>query len=96
MKGPGFVALNPSDARLPKIAREGSLIGMKPPISSAPDILGGTPVFAGTRVPVQTLFDYLAAGESIDDFLDGFPSVARDQVIAFLEMAKDRLIETAL
>ena len=69
---------------------------MNPPISTAPDILGGTPVFAGTRVPVQTLLDYLKAGESIDDFLEGFPSVPRDQVIAFLEMAKDRLIETAL
>jgi uncharacterized protein (DUF433 family) len=66
------------------------------PISTAPDILGGTPVFAGTRVPVQTLLDYLAAGESIDEFLDGFPSVSRDQVIAFLEMAKDCLIEAAL
>ena len=67
---------------------------MNLPISSNPDVLGGTPVFAGTRVPVQTLLDYLEAGESIDDFLEGFPSVARDQVIAFLEMAKDRLIET--
>jgi uncharacterized protein (DUF433 family) len=64
------------------------------PISSNPDVLGGTPVFAGTRVPVQTLLDYLEAGESINDFLEGFPSVARQLVIAFLEMAKDRLIET--
>jgi uncharacterized protein (DUF433 family) len=69
---------------------------MNPPISTAPDILGGTPVFAGTRVPVQTLLDYLKAGETIDDFLEGSPSVPRDQVITFLEMAKDRLIETAL
>jgi uncharacterized protein (DUF433 family) len=52
-------------------------------------------VFYGTRVPVQTLLDYLEAGESIDDFLAGFPSVTRQQVIAFLEEAKDRLIETA-
>jgi uncharacterized protein (DUF433 family) len=59
-------------------------------------VLGGTPVFAGTRVPIQTLLDYLEGGESIDDFLDGFPSVSRDQIISFLEMAKDRLIETAL
>ena len=85
-----------SKVRLPNIAREGRLIRMNPPISTAPDVLGGTPVFAGTRVPVQTLLDYLKAGESIDDFLDGFPSVSRDQVIAFLEMAKDRLIESAL
>jgi uncharacterized protein (DUF433 family) len=54
--------------------------------------MGGTAVFAGTRVPVQTLLDYLEAGESIDDFLDGFPSVTREQVIAFLEDAKDRAV----
>jgi uncharacterized protein (DUF433 family) len=56
--------------------------------------MGGTPVFSGTRVPVQTLLDYLERGESIDQFLQGFPSVTRDQVIAFLEDAKDRLIES--
>ena len=50
--------------------------------------MGGTPVFAGTRVPVQTLFDYLENGESIDEFLDGFPTVKRAQVIAFLEETK--------
>jgi uncharacterized protein (DUF433 family) len=65
-----------------------------PVISCCPGIMGGTPVFSGTRVPVQTLLDYLEAGESIDDFLDGFPSVTRTQVVAFLEQAKDRLIET--
>lgn len=63
-------------------------------ISSSRDILGGTPVFAGTRVPVQALMDYIEGGESIDDFLDGFPTVSREQVIAFLEQAKDRMIET--
>jgi len=56
-------------------------------ISVSPEIMGGTPVFAGTRVPVQTLLDYLKAGESIDDFLDGFPTVTREQVIALLEEA---------
>jgi uncharacterized protein (DUF433 family) len=56
-------------------------------ITSSADIMGGTPVFAGTRVPVQTLLDYLEAGETIDDFLEGFPTVAREQVIAFLEEA---------
>ena len=66
---------------------------MQSPISVSRDILGGTAVFAGTRVPVQTLLDYLAAGESIDDFLDGFPSVDRLQVISFLELAKDRLVD---
>ena len=67
---------------------------MKEPIvSRGVDVMGGTAVFHGTRVPVQTLFDCLEAGESIDDFLEGFPSVTRAQVIAFLEEAKDRLIE---
>ncbi len=61
-------------------------------ISCRSDVMGGTPVFSGTRVPVQTLLDYLEAGESIDDFLEGFPSVSREQVIAFLEQAKDHLI----
>ena len=56
--------------------------------------MGGAPVFPGTRVPVQTLLDYLEAGDSIDEFLEGFPSVTRDQVIAFLEEAKDRLVES--
>jgi uncharacterized protein (DUF433 family) len=63
-------------------------------VSCNPEIMGGTPVFAFTRVPVQTLLDYLEAGESIDDFLEGFPSVSREQVIGFLEEAKDRLIES--
>jgi uncharacterized protein (DUF433 family) len=57
--------------------------------------MGGTPVFAGTRVPVQTLLDCLEAGESIDDFLAGFPSVSRAQVISFLEQAKNRLVAAA-
>ncbi len=54
--------------------------------------MGGTPVFTGTRVPVQTLLDYLKAGESIDDFLDGFPSATREQVIALLEEAGKQLV----
>ena len=56
--------------------------------------MGGTPVFCGTRVPVQTLLDYLEAGESIDEFLAGFPSVTRGQVIQFLEDATERLVES--
>jgi uncharacterized protein (DUF433 family) len=54
-------------------------------ISRDPEVMGGTPVFCGTRVPIQTLIDYLEAGDSIDHFLEGFPSVTRDQVIAVLE-----------
>lgn len=66
-----------------------------PVISRSPDVMGGTPVFAGTRVPIQTLLDCLEAGESIDDFLAGFPSVSRAQVISFLEQAKNRLVAAA-
>ena len=61
-------------------------------IISDPEILDGTPVFVGTRVPVKNLTDCLEAGDSIDDFLDDFPSVRRDQVIAFLEEARAQLI----
>jgi uncharacterized protein (DUF433 family) len=57
-------------------------------IHSDPDILGGTPVFVGTRVPVQTLLDYLEAGDALDDFLDDFPSVSRELAVAALELAK--------
>lgn len=60
-----------------------------------PDILGGTPVFVGTRVPVQTLLDYLEAGDSLNEFLDHFPSVSREQAIAALEWAKEMLITHA-
>ena len=67
----------------------------KPVVSRSPDVMGGTPVFAGTRVPVQTLLDYLEAGETIDEFLQGFPTVTREQVIAFLEEAKDRVVAAA-
>ena len=71
------------------------MLRMKQPVVSRnPGVMGGAPVFCGTRVPVQTLLDYLEAGESIDDFLVGFPSVTRQQVIAFLEQAKDRLVES--
>ncbi len=62
-----------------------------PIVSTSPDIMGGTPVFSDTRVPVQTLFDYLKAGESIDDFLDGFPTVTREQVVGLLEAAEKQL-----
>ena len=61
-------------------------MGTKQPlVSRDPNVMGGAPVFCGTRVPIQTLLDYLEAGESIDAFLEGFPSVTRAQVIAFLE-----------
>lgn len=69
---------------------------MKQPIvSRSPEVMSGAAVFHGTRVPVQTLLDYLEAGESIDDFLEGFPTVTRERVIAFLEEARDRVIAAA-
>jgi len=63
-------------------------------IHSDPEIMGGTPVFVGTRVPLQNLIDYLEGGESIDDFLDGFPSVKREQAIAVIEAAKLTMLQT--
>ncbi len=57
----------------------------KAAVSRSKDVMGGAAVFAGTRVPVETLFDYLEAGDSIDEFLEGFPSVSRGQVVALLE-----------
>lgn len=59
------------------------------------DILGGAPVFAGTRVPVQTLIDYIQANHSVDEFLDDFPTVARAQVIGVLEMMKQSVLVQA-
>jgi uncharacterized protein (DUF433 family) len=66
-----------------------------PLITSSPDRLGGTAVFAGTRVPVQSLIDYLEAGHPLDHFLDEFPSVSREHAIAVLELAKQVLISPA-
>ena len=63
-------------------------------VHSDPETMGGTPVFVGTRVPLQNLIDYLEGGESIEDFLDGFPSVKREQVIAVIEAAKFTMLET--
>jgi uncharacterized protein (DUF433 family) len=67
---------------------------LKGVVHSDPEIMGGTPVFVGTRVPLQNLIDYLEGGESIEDFLDGFPSVKREQVIAVIEAAKLKMLET--
>lgn len=58
-------------------------------VHSDPDILGGTPVFVGTRVPVKSLYDYLEAGDSLDEFLESFPSVSREQAVAALELARE-------
>ena len=64
-------------------------------VTISKEIMGGTPVFAGTRVPIQTLIDYLVAGDSIDEFLDGFPSVKREQVVEFLEEAEKEMEKKA-
>lgn len=63
-----------------------------PMIDINPNILGGTPVFRGTRVPIQSLFDFLESGETVDEFLENFPTVQREQIIALLETAKQKLV----
>ena len=77
--------------------RKYSIENMKTPnvIEVRPDILGGTPVFQGTRVPILNLIDSLESGDSIDLFLYDFPTVTREQVVAFLELAKERLLACA-
>jgi uncharacterized protein (DUF433 family) len=64
-------------------------------VHSDPEIMSGTPVFVGTRVPVYNLFDYLEAGDSLEKFLASFPSVTREQAIAALELAKEAVVEVA-
>lgn len=64
-------------------------------IHSNPDIMGGIPVFVDTRVPVRTLMDYLEAGDTLDEFLDHFPSVSREQAVAVLELAREMLMTYA-
>jgi uncharacterized protein (DUF433 family) len=70
----------------------GSIMRVGDVISRHPEVLSGVPVFTGTRVPIQTLIDYLKAGDTLDEFLDGFPSVKREQAEAFLEMALDLVL----
>lgn len=64
-------------------------------ILSSPEILGGTPVFAGTRVPIKNMMDYLEARDRLDEFLEDFPSVSREQAIQVLELAKEALFAHA-
>jgi uncharacterized protein (DUF433 family) len=64
-------------------------------VHTDPEIMGGTPVFVGTRVPVQSLFDYLEAGDSLEEFLDAFPTVSHEQVIAALEIAREAVTAVA-
>lgn len=64
-------------------------------VHTDPDIMGGAPVFVGTRVPVQSLFDYLEAGDSLEEFLEAFPTVAREQAIGALEIAREAVTAVA-
>ena len=66
-----------------------------PVVQSDPEILSGTPVFVGTRVPVRTLLDYLAAGDTLDEFLDHFPTVSREKAVTVLEQANDLIVAHA-
>lgn len=68
------------------------MTSMPRPFQSDPEIMGGTTVFVGTRVPLQTLFDYLEGGESLDVFLDHFPTVSKDQAVAAIELGKHLLL----
>ncbi len=67
----------------------------QPVVHSDPDIMGGVPVFIGTRVPVRTLFDYVAAGDPLEEFLDQFPTVTREQAVAALGQAQELLVNHA-
>ena len=84
---------------LPPEALEGDLVRLDDPrfgiIWINPERMSGAPCFYGTRVPVRTLFDYLEAGDSLDEFLDGFPGVSREPTIAVLELARDGLLTRA-
>ena len=80
------------------ILRRKALIGAmkkRSVVKVDPEIMSGTPCFAGTRVPVRTLIDYLEAGDPLDDFLEDFPTVSREQAVALLEEASDVLIPAA-
>jgi uncharacterized protein (DUF433 family) len=87
----------PEHAREAALLRcyNGFVVNEKPVVHSDPEIMSGTPVFVGTRVPFQTLIDYLEAGQPLSDFLDDFPTVSREQAIAALEQAKEALLDRA-
>jgi uncharacterized protein (DUF433 family) len=80
---------------LPKKTTSVSFMNETLPVESDPEVLGGAVVFSGTRVPVQSLFDHLEAGDSLADFLEGFTSVRREQAVAVLEWSKMRVLKQA-
>jgi len=71
-----------------------AVMGAKHIVHTDPEILGGTPIFVGTRVPVHALIDFLEGGDTIEDFLENYPGVSREQVVAFLEEASEALAAT--
>lgn len=71
------------------------MTGSRAVVHTDPEIMGGTPVFVGTRVPAQSLFDYLEAGDSLEEFLEAFPTVSREQAIAALEIAREAVTAVA-
>ena len=92
----GLSRTDPRDSSLPLCCRRRNLAAMSElPVSASKEVLGGTPVFTGTRVPVQSLIEFLGAGDSIDDFLAAFPSVKRAQVVTFLEKAANLAVTAA-
>jgi uncharacterized protein (DUF433 family) len=90
-----FYAVSTPASVLRIISVSVNLYSMSSVIKIDPEIMSGAPCFAGTRVPIQNLIDYLEGGDSIEDFLEGFPSVSREQVIAFLEEAKECMLAAA-
>ena len=84
------------DVDLARSSRCPTLIGVSQSVVKVdPEIMSGAPCFAGTRVPIQNLIDYLEGGDSIDEFLEDFPTVTREQVISFLEEAKESVLARA-
>ena len=71
------------------------MVGNPRAIESDPEIMGGEPVFVGTRVPARTLFEFLEAGDTLDEFLAEFPSVSREQAVAALEAAREAVVSVA-
>jgi uncharacterized protein (DUF433 family) len=90
-----FYAVSTPASVLRIISVSVNLYSMSSVIKIDPEIMSGAPCFAGTRVPIQNFIDYLEGGDSIEDFLEGFPSVSREQVIAFLEEAKECMLAAA-
>jgi uncharacterized protein (DUF433 family) len=86
---------HPFDVRYTRVRRRRKMTNHIPVVHSDPEILGGTPVFVGTRVPLRNLIDYLERSHTLEEFLDAFPSVSREQAVAALEAAHEALTASA-